>query len=98
MHRQIAGALPCDVVHHKNRNTLDNRRENLLLLSPREHSWEHAKQRLFDSNPDPHTACAHFLATRGITALCIPTSKTEQLPTNTHNLALSHYLHQHMPT
>ena len=46
MHRHIVGALPSEVVHHKNRNTLDNRRQNLLLLSPREHSREHANAML----------------------------------------------------
>jgi hypothetical protein len=32
LHRLIANAGPDDVVLHRNRNTLDNRRENLLVL------------------------------------------------------------------
>ncbi len=33
LHRLIADAGPDDIVFHRNRNTLDNRRENLLVMS-----------------------------------------------------------------
>lgn len=32
LHRLIAGAGPDDIVLHRNRNTLDNRRENLVVM------------------------------------------------------------------
>jgi hypothetical protein len=33
LHRLIANAGPEDIVLHRNRNTLDNRRENLVVVS-----------------------------------------------------------------
>lgn len=47
MHRQISRALRYEVVHHKNRNTLDNRQSNLVVTTPVEHSWLHAELRRF---------------------------------------------------
>lgn len=43
MHREIMNAPPGYEVHHKNLNTLDNRRSNLELLSPAEHRAAHNK-------------------------------------------------------
>ena len=40
-HRVITGAAPDQVVHHINENTLDNRIENLRVMSPAEHLREH---------------------------------------------------------
>jgi hypothetical protein len=37
MHRQICQATCDQHVHHRNHNSLDNRRCNLIALSPREH-------------------------------------------------------------
>jgi len=37
MHRLIMNCPQGQVVHHKNRNTLDNRKCNLEILSPEEH-------------------------------------------------------------
>lgn len=80
MHRQIVVATPDQEVHHKNRNTLDNRRSNLELTTPRDHHLTHAQLRLLITNPNPHAACAQFLATRGITALCHRPLKTGGTP------------------
>ena len=41
MHRQIMHCPNDEVVHHKNRNGLDNRKENLQLMSPPEHQNFH---------------------------------------------------------
>jgi len=46
MHRQICLADDQLVVHHKNGNTLDNRRSNLILCTPPNHVWFHAEARL----------------------------------------------------
>lgn len=46
MHRQIVGATPDQEVHHKNRNTLDNRRANLQIITPAEHHWLHVTEAL----------------------------------------------------
>lgn len=37
MHREITHAPKGTEVHHKNRNTLDNRKANLVILTPEEH-------------------------------------------------------------
>jgi hypothetical protein len=64
MHRQITQARPDQVVHHKNGNTLDNRRENLEVTTPRDHHLMHAELRLICQHPteplpDP-TPCGPF--------------------------------------
>lgn len=46
LHRELLNAKPDEVVHHLNRNTLDNRRANLQLLTPHDHGHIHAFQRL----------------------------------------------------
>jgi hypothetical protein len=76
MHRQIVNADPAHVVHHKNGNTLDNRRENLEVTTGQAHAFLHAEARLLHSDPAAHAACANFLASRGITALCHPPTIT----------------------
>lgn len=37
MHRQIMNAKAGEEVHHKNGDTLDNRRENLEIVDPKKH-------------------------------------------------------------
>lgn len=37
MHRQITHCIDGLVVHHKNHNSLDNRKSNLILLTPDQH-------------------------------------------------------------
>jgi hypothetical protein len=69
MHRQITGAAPDQIVHHKNRNTLDNRRDNLVIMTHLEHNWLHLDLRVQHSSPKEHAACTQFLARRGTTAL-----------------------------
>lgn len=51
MHRQITAATPDQEVHHKNFNTLDNRRANLELTTPRLHHLTHAELRLICQPP-----------------------------------------------
>src|SRR4051794_12209158 len=41
LHRLIAGAEPWEDAHHRNENKLDNRRNNLKLLSHGDHSMHH---------------------------------------------------------
>lgn len=41
MHRLIMGAKRGTHVHHKNNNGLDNRKENLMVVSPALHHLEH---------------------------------------------------------
>lgn len=41
MHRLIAGTPPRKVCHHLNHNSLDNRRKNLVNMTPQEHMAEH---------------------------------------------------------
>lgn len=38
MHREVLGCPPC-VVDHRNRNKLDNRKENLRLATPNGNQW-----------------------------------------------------------
>lgn len=45
MHRLIANTPPGEVCHHYNKNTLDNRRGNLLNQSPRHHRQLHRIRR-----------------------------------------------------
>lgn len=42
MHRLIAKTPPSKVTHHLNHNSLDNRRSNLLNLTPQEHMLFHS--------------------------------------------------------
>ena len=69
MHRQITGATPDQQVHHGKGGTLDNRRSNLQLVTPKAHAYLHAEAHLFRSAPEAHAACANFLAKRPIAAL-----------------------------
>jgi len=48
IHRIIMGHPQGLVVHHKNRNGLDNRRENLLVLTYKEHRRLHMQEQLLD--------------------------------------------------
>jgi len=41
MHRQVANTQKGFITHHKNRNTLDNRRKNLRNMLPMEHRALH---------------------------------------------------------
>ena len=41
MHREITRAPPGTHVHHKNHNSLDNRRSNLYVCSPTDHKLLH---------------------------------------------------------
>lgn len=45
MHRIIVGALPTEMVDHKNRNKLDNRRANLRIVTKSENGRNRPKQR-----------------------------------------------------
>lgn len=44
MHRLIMNCPRGLIVHHKNRNTLDNRKSNLIIMTPEEH--EHISRNL----------------------------------------------------
>ncbi|MCJ7602243.1 MAG: HNH endonuclease [Desulfobulbaceae bacterium] len=46
MHRQIMAAAAGQQVHHINQNRLDNRKINLQLLTPAEHSQIHLANRI----------------------------------------------------
>jgi len=53
MHRLIAKTPPRMITHHLNHNTLDNRRGNLLNLTPQEHMMFHSNNKIrvkFDRN------------------------------------------------
>ena len=50
MHREVAATPRGMVTHHKNRNTLDNRRGNLQNLSPLEHRAFHLHANLHAIN------------------------------------------------
>lgn len=41
MHREITNAAPGTDVHHENLNSLDNRRSNLTIMSPKLHKLVH---------------------------------------------------------
>jgi len=46
MHRLIAHTPPRMITHHLNHNTLDNRRENLLNLTSKEHTKYHTDNKI----------------------------------------------------
>jgi len=46
MHRLVAHTPKGMVTHHRNRNTLDNRRANLINLSPKQHHALHQNHSL----------------------------------------------------
>lgn len=46
MHRLISKTKAAEVCHHRNRNTLDNRRSNLLNLTKKEHQFLHLNNSL----------------------------------------------------
>ncbi|MGD0283518.1 MAG: HNH endonuclease [Dissulfurispiraceae bacterium] len=45
LHRWIVDAPDDMLVHHINHNTLDNRKENLAILSASDHTYYHVKER-----------------------------------------------------
>ena len=48
MHRIVLEGLDKnDIVHHKNENKLDNRKNNLVKMSRREHTLLHDNLRIF---------------------------------------------------
>lgn len=46
MHRMIAKTPPGEVCHHRNRNSLDNREENLLNMMKKSHDFLHSNNSL----------------------------------------------------
>jgi len=42
MHRFLTGCPQGYEVHHKNKDSLDNRMENLLVVTPKMHRWIHS--------------------------------------------------------
>lgn len=46
MHRLVAGTPPGKICHHKNHITLDNRPENLLNLTSKEHTALHSRSQI----------------------------------------------------
>lgn len=44
MHREVTNCPKTHVVHHRNYNSLDNRKANLLVLTPMDHKFEHARR------------------------------------------------------
>jgi hypothetical protein len=51
LHREIMEAQPGQEVHHINHNPLDNRRENLRVLSHGEHARIHSRPRRRNIDP-----------------------------------------------
>ncbi len=45
MHRWLVDAPPDMLVHHINHDTLDNRKENLAILTASDHTYYHVKAR-----------------------------------------------------
>ena len=76
MHRQLMNAGPELEVHHKNHNSLDNRRSNLILSTPSDHALAHALDRISRLNDHDQASVTSFLARCGITALCRRPSTT----------------------
>lgn len=46
MHRLVANTPPRKFPHHRNHNTLDNRRENLLNVTSQEHDELHSRSHI----------------------------------------------------
>lgn len=46
MHRLLGQTKAAQICHHRNRNTLDNRRSNLLNLTKKEHHFLHLNDTL----------------------------------------------------
>jgi hypothetical protein len=69
MHRQIINATPDQEVHHNNRNTLDNRRDNLLTISAKDHAFVHAMLRLAHYSAEGHFGHIALLAEQGLAHL-----------------------------
>lgn len=46
MHRLIANTPPRKICHHRNHNSLDNRRENLLNVTKQEHNELHSRSHI----------------------------------------------------
>lgn len=46
MHRLLARTPASQICHHRNRNTLDNRRSNLLNMTKKEHQFLHLNNTL----------------------------------------------------
>lgn len=46
MHRLVANTPPMKITHHKNHNSLDNRRENLLNCTKQEHNELHSRSHI----------------------------------------------------
>ena len=55
MHRQITGAAPDEVVHHKNANTLDNRKSNLITVTQKAHAYLQAELHVAHRSPDAYS-------------------------------------------
>lgn len=53
MHRLVAKTPAGQVCHHRNRNSLDNRRTNLLNLAKKEHQMLHLNNTLLIKFEDP---------------------------------------------
>lgn len=70
MHRHLLNAPPELDVHHINGDSLDNRRSNLVLLSPAHHHLAHSVRRISKLNQHDRNVTQNFLASRGITTLC----------------------------
>lgn len=45
LHREICPAPKGFITHHKNEESLDNRRENLVSVSRKQHEWLHYRRR-----------------------------------------------------
>ena len=46
MHRMVADTLPDFICHHRNRNSLDNRRVNLMNMTQKDHQTLHLNDTL----------------------------------------------------
>ncbi|MCE5226666.1 MAG: HNH endonuclease [Porphyromonadaceae bacterium] len=45
-YREFFGEIPCGFqIHHKDRNKMNNTKENLIALSPSDHRLEHCKMK-----------------------------------------------------
>ena len=69
-HRVITNAKSSQQVHHINGNTLDNRLENLVLLSPKEHRIEHGLQQKWSRAFESCVECKSTLRKHLSLGLC----------------------------